>query len=392
MATERISNLGYLAMKKEVTKGVAVTPNTYAPLYEEDISTDTHLDEDTAIAGSKYGRFQVLRGLRSHTGSLKVLAEPNTAARFFDMILAKGSPSGGGPYTHPFTHSNTVSPASYTVDVAKGQVVFRLIGVEISEIEPDFDENKMVFNLEVSALKSFTVREISSITGSGPYTINLKTNYDPSPTTGLVVADTMRVFKADGTTIDIAVASIPDGTSFTTVTNVSSAAAGDTVSLRLATPSYTLVSPFLWTRTEFRFSDTAANALTATHTPVEKGSKWKIRHEFEDKEGAKRSGSFDPAALVRKRIFADFNIKKFFDTPDDYNKFVTAQAKACVIRSFSETGYELRITLNEIRPMTDPVPLKDDEVIYEEIEYAPVMCLADSQAFDVKVINALATI
>lgn len=392
MATERISNLGYMGLKKETTKGTAVIPNVYVPLYEESLMTDTHIDVDSPITGSNYGRFQALRGMRSHSGSLKVLAEPNTAAHLFNMILNKSGTTGSGPYTHAFVLSKTTNPVSYTIDIAKGQVVFRFMGVEFSKIVPDFSDNKMIFDIDVSALKSFSVREVSSITGSGPYTVVLKTNMDPSPTTGLVVADTMRIFKADGTTVDFAVASVVDGVSFTTVTDVTSGAGGDLVALRPATPSFAVVTPFLWTRTEFRFSDTAANALTATHTPVEKGSKWGIRNEFEAKEGAPRSGSFDPAALVRKKGFADLNIKRFFDTPEELNRFMTVGARACVIRSFSETGYELRITMNDIRPQEDPVPLKEDNIIYEEINYAPIEKSADSQAFDVKVINNLATI
>lgn len=392
MPTERISNLGYLGLKKESTKGTAVTPNVYVPLYEESFITDTHIDQDSPINGLKFGVYQTLQGMRSHSGSFKVLAEPNTAGYIFDMLLTHGSPSGGGPYTHPFTLSPITNPNSYTIDIAKGQIVFRYIGVEASQIEPDFEDNKMVLNVDVSGLKAFTVRELASTpTGTNPYTIVFKTNYDPSPTTGLVVSDTIRLFKADGSTVDCTVASIIDGTSITTTTDVTSGASGDYVALRPATPSFTLVSPFLWSRSEFRFSDTASNALSASQTRLEKGSKWTIRHEFEDEEGAKRSGAFDPAALVRKKGFIDFTANRFFDTPEELNRFMTVSSRACVARHFSETGYELRVTMNDIRPIEGPVPLKDDEIIYQEINYVPVYKSADSQAFDVKILNAVSS-
>lgn len=386
---ERVSNLGYMALKKESTKGTAVTPDTYVPLYEESLVTDVHLDEDTPIVGHKYFHHQVLQGLRSHTGDIKVLAEPNTAARILDMHLTKGSTTGSGPYTHPFTLSNTTNPNSYTVDIAKGQVVFRFMGLEVSEIEPDFEDNKMVFNLTCSALKSFTVREVSSLSTD---TLTLKTNYDPSPTTGLVVGDLVRLFKADGTTVDLTVESIDSATEVTFTSTPTGAAGGDYIALRPATPSLSVVTPFLWTRSEFRFAATAADALSATHTPLQEGSKWILTHEFEDDEGSKRSGSFDPASLVRKLGKASLTAIPFFDTPESYNRFLTVTKRACVIRHFSETGYELRVTLNNLKAMEDPVSLNTDEVIYEELEYVGTYDSSDGQAFDVKVINNVSSI
>jgi hypothetical protein len=219
MSTERLSNLGYLGLKKESTKGTAVTPDVYVPLYEDSLITDPHLDDDMAIIGNKFNTFQALQGLRSHGGDFKVLAEPNTAARIIDMLLTKGTTTGVGPYTHPYTLSNVTNPNAYTVDIARGQVVFRFMGLEASEIEPDFDENKMLLNVSAAALKSFTVREISSVSGSGPYTVTLKTNYDPAPTAGLVVGDLIRFHLANGTTVDATVASIPTDATFTTSTN-----------------------------------------------------------------------------------------------------------------------------------------------------------------------------
>lgn len=392
MATERLSNLGYLAMIKEVTKGTPLTPTTYVPLYEESLDTNPNNIEDTPIMGNKAMTYWVLQGQRSHSGDLKVLAEPNSAALFVDMLLTKGNTSGGGPYTHPFTLSPTTNPKSYTIDIAKGQMVFRYMGVEASEISPAFDNDKMQLAVKVAALKSFTVREIASVSGTGPYTIVFKTNYDPSPTTGLVVGDLVRVFLAAGTTIDAVVATIPGGTSITCIADVSTATAGDMLTLRPATPSFATLTPFLWARTEFRFGATASAALSATHTPLETGSLWTLKHEFADKDGAMRSGSFDPAALPRTKGGAELATKMFFDSPDEYNRFMTIAKRACVVRHFSETGYELRVTLNNLRAKEDPIKIKEGSILYNEVKYTAVYDTSDAQVMDVSVLNNLSTI
>ena len=390
---EQIANKGYFGLVKETTKGVAVTPSVYVPMYDDAFMTDVALDEDAPIIGNKFARYQSLLGMRKHGGEATLLAEANTAAHLVNMILTKGSDSGGGPYTHPFTLSTTADPKSYTIDIQKGQLVERYMGAEISELDIDFDKNKMLFKAKFSALKSFIVREISAVAGTGPYTVTLKTNYDPNPTDGLVVGDVIRVRLTAGTTIDATIATVPNGQTFTCVANVSSAADGDLVYLRAATPSYTLRAPFMWALTEFRFGSNAAAALAATQTRVEQGSKWKLIHKFEDDAGAQRSGAFDPAALVRTLGDIEVDLKKFFDTPEDENKFLTSQSKALVIRHFSEDGlYELRVTLDSYKFKENPVKSKSGEILYAEGKVIPDYNTSNGQSWDVKVLNALTTV
>ena len=391
---EQLANLGYAAIKKETTAGTAVTPNVYVPLYSEDMKTDVKLDEDNPVVGHKFERHQAFLGVRAHAGTVEVLAEPNTAAHWFNMLLWKGTTTGGtDPYTHPFTLVEADSQ-SYTLDIAVGNHVKRFIGVKASSIKPAFNENKMHFEVALSALKSFQTRTIASVSGIGPYTISFDDDYDPSPTTGLVVGDLIQVYDvSEGTYINAIVDTIEDATDITVSEDVSAGAAGDIVSLRPGTPSYSVLTPFLWSRSEFRFADTAANALSATHTPLESGSEWEIMHNFEEDEGSKRSGSFDPAALPRTQGNAALSLKKFFDDPQELNRFLTLGDRALVIRHFSGTGHELRLTFNKVHIAEDGDPvLSTGEIIYQEYTGSPVYKTADSQAIAVTVINALSSI
>lgn len=394
MPVERLANLGYFALRKETTPGVPVIPNVFVPIYDESFTTNLNIDEDMPIVGNKAMRWQFLGGARQHQGSIKVLAEPNTAARFFDMLLKKGTTTGADPYTHPFTLDDG---NSYTIEFLKGIHAFRYFGVKARAIGVGFEDNKMVFPIELSARGAFTAREVLSVSGTGPTTVNLKTDYDPDVTKGLVVNDVVQLFRVStGTYINGTVASIVDADTFTVSENWSAGAAGDVVSLRGLTPAYALQDPFKWTRTEFRFGATAAAALSAAHTPVEQGSEWKIIHEILPEGGPSRSGAADPAALPRGRGDAEVKVKTFFDTPEDENRFLSVAKRALVIRAFSTavagTDQELRITLNSIRQTEAPKPLKTGEIIYQEITFKPQYDVTDAQMISVSVINRVATI
>lgn len=391
---ERLGNLGYFGLKKETTPGVAVTPDDFIPLYDESLSTQLNLIEDNPVAGNRYMKYQVLQGMRSHGGDFTVFAEANTTAKILDMMLKKSSTSGAGPYTHQFDFSGDSN--SYTVDVSTGNHVFRLIGVKGTDFSPVYKENQIQWKVKASGLKSFYGRELASTpTGSGPYTVVLTTTYDPSPTTGLVVGDLIRFVKAsDGTITDATVASIVNGTSITTTTNVTALGSGDFVHIRPATVTFNLRAAFLLALTEYRFGLTASAALSATHTPVEASSTFTISHNFEDDKGARRTGSFDPASLVRTQGDLKLKVKKYFDTPDEAKRFLARAKNALVIRMFSEGQlYECRLTFNNIVLKDGGKPMiQSTNIAYYEMEYSPVYDQSDGQAFDAKVLDALPTI
>lgn len=403
--SERLSNYGYVALKPEATPGVlAGTPALYAPIYSEELMTAENFVENNPIIGVNWKRYQVLPGLRAHKGTLQVMAEPNTGAHWHNMLMVKGAPSGSGPYTHPMTFPTAATqslPKSYSMDIGLGSQVVRFLGVAAGDIAPTFEENEMRFDVSVSALKAFAGVEIASKSGSGPYTLNLKTIHDPTPTEYLVVGDLIQIFDVSaGVWINAEVDSIVDGDTITVSEDMSAVVAGDWLTLRQATPSYAHLRPFLWSHTHFFFSDTAANALTASatlsnQTRMDEETIWKLLWPFKDEDGEKRSGSQDPAALVRLQADGEFTAKRFFDTPEDMRRFNAIEKRACVIRCYSgdSNEYEMRVTWNNLRLRTTPKPpLATEEVLYSTTEFAPTYDTSDSQAVDVKFINALATI
>lgn len=387
LPTERLSNLGYGAFKAQVDGSTPITPDTYFPFYKESLLTDVNLDLDSPIVGNRMKIWDAYMGQRKHDGVLSVLAEPNTAQHWFDMMLKAGSITGSGPYTHPFTLDDPQT--YYTIDLLKGQIVFRFFGVQAESIAPTWDKNKMQFDIDVTAKGSFTVPTIASSSAS-PNHIVLDINYDPAPTTGLVAGDKIRLYKADASALlDTTISSIVDGTTIVVADDPTAYVAGDILFLRPATavPTENTLNPFLFARTEFRFADTASNALSATQTHIEIGSKWKLMYKFEKKEGAQRSGSFDPVSLPRVQAEAQVTIKEFLDQPFDLARYYNVQDRALVIRHFSGTGDELRITLNAMKQKAHKPPLETGKLVYSEIEYEARWKTADAAGMTVVVIN-----
>lgn len=389
---ERSAVNGYVSLSKETTKGTAaIASPVYTPYYKQSVATDAHLISDEPVYGNKFKRFQALPGVRSHGGSLTVMAEPNTAGHWLNMLATRTATAGSNPYTHTYGTSTT-DPVSYTMDISYVSQVVRFAGVEASKITFGWDGEKMIFDVDVSALKSFSGREILSISTT---TVNLTTDYDTNATAGLVAGDLVSVVKADGSSsLSTTISSITDQDTVVLAASAASFAAGDMLVLRPATPALTLLTPFLWAKTQFCFGATASAALSATHTPLEPGSEITLMHDFEEKDGSKRSGSFDPASLNRTTYDIEFKAKKYFDTSADIKAWNAKTKQACVMRAYSGSTnqYELRVTLNNIKTSALPMPSESGSVIYQEMEFMPQYDTSDAQAFDVKVVNALSSI
>jgi hypothetical protein len=260
-----------------------------------------------------------------------------------------------------------------------------------------FEDNVMKLNLNVSALGQFS---IAPITSASTTAVVLATDYDDAPNKGVVAGDTLVFVKVTGGTSDTyeekAISAVNvNGTGVTVSALSGTYTTGDYCYIKKQTLSPTLGEPFKWSNTKFYFGDTAAAALAGSETKVEKGSIAEIIHDFEDDGGAKRSGSLDPAALVRKAVDVDVKIKKTFDDYKDFERFISVRKRALVIRSFGTVisgsdKNELRITINNIKMKEAPNPLRTGEIIYLDAAFSPQYDTSDSQGLDIKLINDVA--
>lgn len=396
---DSLANVGYLAIGQETTKGTPVRPSVVVPLYEESLTTTLNLDMDNPIMGNRFARYFNFKGQRDHKGTLKVLAEPKTFPHFLNMIMKKGTTTvAGSVMTHPFTVDNdTPVSKSYTIEILKGDVIYRFYGVEISRLAYVFEANTMKLNLTVSALGQFS---IAPITSAATTAVVLATDYDDAPNKGIVVGDTLVFVKVSGETSDtyeektVSAVNV-NGTGVTVAALSGTYTTGDYCYIKKQTLSATLGEPFKWSGAKFYFGDTAAAALAGSETKVEQGSGVEIIHEFNVDGGEKLSGSLDPARLVRKAFDVDVKVKKSFQDYKEFERFISLRKRALVIRFFStiisgSDKNEVRITINNIKTKDAPVPLKTGEIIYLDAAYSPQYDASDGQGVDVKVINDVA--
>lgn len=389
-----IKPLGLIKQTNATTVG---TPNVFVPYYSTGLATNLNLMTDTPAAGNKFKTFQTLQAVRSHTGSVTVMAEPNTAARWFDMLSTKGTTTGAGPYTHPFAAQESPDPNYYTLDLLVGSQVIRFWGVQASKIVIGWAGEKMQLQNDLSALGSFYGREIASISTT---TIVLKTDYDPNPSVGLVAGDLVSVVKADGSSrLDTTVASITNGTTIVLGVSAGSFATGDMLVLRMQTPALSLLTPFIWPKTQFFFAADAATALTnsataTNQTRLEPGTTLDIMHEFNSNNGEPRSGGFDPASLIRKVYDLQFKAKQYLDVTSGIKAWNAVNKQSMLMRSYvgATNQYELRVALNDIRIKTKLTPTTSGAVIYQEDDFIPNYDQVDAQGFSATVINNIPTI
>lgn len=311
------------------------------------------------------------------------------------------------PYGYNFAISGTSIPHSKTMDISMGAMVKRFVGVQSSKLSPSYNSNgEITLKATLSALASFQGGVIASVSGSGPTTITIDLSYGtPALNTLLTTNDTLTVYHPAATSYDtgtvIVSASTVTAVTATTVTisgNASTAVAGDMFYLAPQTVSFSLLNPFLWGNTQFCFGSNVANALVNTQTPVEQGSSCEINWAFEKDTGSPRSGSFDPAALIRTVASSSLTVKKYYDQPDDVVNFNQLNKTACVVRHFAYGGadqattYELRFTYNHLVTDDPMAKLKSKDVNYETIKYKTQYDSVDAAEFSVQVINGLSSI
>lgn len=388
-----VGNRGYLALKVQTDKDTPVTPTAFVPYYNESLVTTDTKHRQNSVKGNRMFAQDTHPGLRSHVGSVTVLAEANTIARFLDMLLTKGSTTGANPYTHPFTVGDTED--YYTVDIQKGKFVERFVGVKANSMKPTYVDNTMQMEIGLTALQSFKMATLSGTpTFTDPtWNVLFNTDKDPSPTDGLVVGDTL-IFYDGSSEIEAEIVTINSGTSIEVDADVTSMGAGDSVRLKAQTPSYTLVTPFSWARTEYRFGANAAAALSATHTPLDEGTEWELVHNNEADEGAHTTGSYDPSDIRRTTFDATVSITRVFDSLSELEDFEDNNKKALVVRMFAGnlTTYELRLTFNNLRITEQTKESASDGIVKVVQTLMPQYDSGDGQGLDVKVINAVSTI
>lgn len=384
MSTQ-IGQLSHLAVGKETTAGTAVTPSTFIPYNSESISINQNYQQDNPIVGNRYSVYEVTEGKRQIEGDVELEVERKTFGHILNNTFSLSTAGAGSPYTHTCVIG---TPASYTYEIRKGQAGFRYYGVQVDKLSFGWDDNKLIATTSIKARGAFTVATVSSASGTS---IDLDTEYDSSPVSGLVVGDTL-VLDNGTTTETVSITALTDADTVAVSTISGSFTAGDRVYLSPLTPSYTVTSPFTFSETQVCFGVDAATALSATHTGIDDIS-WGYMNNL---DAINRTGSQNPAELIQKFCSSELSMKKAFEDTRDYQKFLDLEKEAVVIRSYGpiftgSTKAELRCTFNNAKAIEAKCDVKAEDIIIYNRTHAPQYDTSDGQALDIKLVNDIAS-
>ena len=395
----RLRNLDYTAIKVQTDKNTAVIPDTYIQDSTLDMKpSGVNGGEDTRTAGNKAARQKLLRGLRTYEGTWNLFAEPNTTYYLLNMLYAAGTTTGVGPYTTVFDVTSTTEPKAYTMDVAKNGKVERFIGVEAKGLSDAYEEgdNTAHWETELVAHNHFSSALISATPiGAGPSTVILKTTFDPSPTAGLVVGDTMtaRNVSAD-TYTSLTIASIVDATSFTTTENATSLSEDDELYIAPQTgiTFATEQTAFEWGTHTLKLAATIAALGAASNICAEQDTTLKLIHGIENDTGNTCMGNLHPTQMRRMMSDAEVSVKR--RKGDDENldiQYLHRVAQSIQYNWTSESIYSLVVTGNSVQIEENEVPANSGELYYNTSTYKPGWDSVTSKNLGVTLVNNLDT-
>jgi len=239
------SRLGYLALKKETTAGVAVQPDTYLELIDENVQTKYTIQAVEPIAGKRDARLRSVKDKIEIGGTINVCVDAKTIGYLLQAGL--GNPTtttveSGVVYQHVFTPSNTLTTFTMDVKLAGFNYVYRYVGVRVAKVTFSQTDNKIMAAIEVVPQKSFTTTRLTVAASSGT-TMNLK------QTTGLTTSDTIIVLDKDDHETEIAeytISSITSETEMEVSTISDTLDIDDIVVIKKGTPTYDLGENLIW--------------------------------------------------------------------------------------------------------------------------------------------------
>lgn len=389
-----LADNAYLAIGVETTPGVAVIPAKLIPLVEESMKTVVNHSVDKRMKGINWGGTDLIRGNRTHEGTIKVLADPDTLGYFLNMFMTKGTSSGSvDGYTHPFTVG---TPKTYTIDVKKGNYVQRYVGAIIEELKFGFDDGKMVIEASVKAQGQIGVMSLGAALSGSVTTLILDDEYDINPTRGLVANDILVIGDDEVTVLTVAA----DGVSVTFAATSLTHSAGVSVHLKpqsIAIP--TLYEPFFLGNILVGLGAAEAAATTAagsrsTATPVYDLS-ITLKNPLFANNG---TGRMDPTKIVPLAGSGQISLKQTFESEAQRQAFldrtkqaITIIAKGKFIKADYTTQEKLTLKFNNVKLSESENPLKAGELIFDEQTFEVLYDASDGVAMTASLINRTAT-
>ena len=400
-----LADKSFLALKAESVENTPVKPTTHLPLESESLVSELNLNPDRRMYGIDWETGDLSAGERTHKGTLKVWADPDSLGYLLDMCMQYGSPSGSTPagYTHPFTPGN---PQSYTIEIPRGAYAFRYFGVKGSQLKLAYEDSKLKAEIDVIAVGQFSgARTRDALTGASSTTIVFTQDYDLTPTRGLIAGDVMTVIDAadPSKTEDVTISAVEsDGVTITLTGAVANShLAGVMVALKAQTPSFgTIQKPLFFGDTLIGFGATAATAESnasakSTATP----SRDLVLTYNNNLMSVPFTNYRDNFKLLARQKSLTLTLRQMFEDITQRTKWleITKQAVSLIISgeliktTAPTTKNQLKITLHKAKLETNGDPLEVGEYIFDDQSFRATYDSGEAKALTVELINKTAT-
>lgn len=389
-----IGEQSYLAIKPEVTAGTAVIPTIFIPIVEADIKTVVNHEADRRMKGITWKANDMLRGNRSHEGSITVLGDPDTMGHILNMLMVKGTTTGDATngYTHPFTVGDG---KSYTFDIKKGNHTQRFFGVYIDSIDMEFVDQQLQVTLNVQAMGQFSVASVSVALSGAVTSLILDDEYDINPSRGLVVGDILTVGGVDVTLLTVAA----DGFTVTFGSVSITAAAGSAVILKPQSISFsTLQDPFYFGNLLVGFGANEAAATTAAGSRTTATPCYDFKLSFKLNVFAQNgTNRMDPVQIIPRTREAQVMLKQLFTGVTQKQKFLDRVKQALTlafvgkyIHANQTTKELMTIKFNHVKLIENNNEIKVGELVVDDENFECLYDNSDGQAMSVSLINRTA--
>ena len=389
------SDQGYLAVKPQTGAGTPIIPTNFVPLVSESVKTVQNLSTDKRLKGRTWGANDLLKGARTHEGEIVVEADPDNLGHFLNMLIKKGTTTGDASdgYTHPFTVGD---PDSYSIEFNRGAYAQRIMGVQVSEMRLEFQDNRMVIRAQIQGLAQFSVGTLGvALTGAGMTDIVFDDKYDRQPTRGLVAGDkivigsdelTLLSVEADGVTVKITSTELTYST-------------GEEIHLKAQTPSYTglqnafnIGNMLVGIGADETTATSNAGAI-ATAIPVHDFSIILNRNVLT----IPRSGRLEPVEIIRQALEGQIEMKQLLTSADQRQKFLDKGKQALTlivtgehIKADFSTSEKLTFKFHNVKLMENGNMLEIGQYIVDDQRLEVLYDETDAKAIAVELVNRTA--
>lgn len=392
------TRLGYLAVKKETTRAVAVKPTNFVRFKEGSIQYAQEIIENNPIQNIRWNALNPVPGKVTTDGSFTIDGDTRDIGYFLLAALGTYAPSTvtAGVYKHTFNTANKLP--SLSVEQLQGDstgadnVVYRAFGVMVDKIELSGSDGIIGFKADVKAHGLF---HKTNLTATGA--IGSPSSIDVQSTEGLVAGDLITVAETAGTlsTENTTVVAITDGDTLTA--NLASQKLltnAPKVELRAQTPSYAN-SPdvFSFVNVKFQFGTDLTAAASAAEENVENWT-FTYMNNLEERFGSLRS---TPSVIAEKGAGATLKYAKYFQTRTDRDRYIDQTRQACILtlqldKKIGATAYSpsLIIKISDLRFTSYAMETAADDVFVAEMEASLFYNSTDGKAVQIELQNDVA--